>query len=434
MSKVEDAWKLFFEEMGALAIVAQDGFYDFTAKDLNRITGEEPRLLTKWDTKDAVPSIFHDNKLGLLSLSATHYRIGAFNVFHDIESPSTLEISSASVPGWIRSLNESLIGRSESLLIAACYASDILKDFLEEAGELVPTVSGRLRCAKDMDFSVDSTSGRGLSQSIDVSGAQFEVDGGYESPTTLYLIEAKNRFQKNFNIRQLYYPWRYFSDIISPSKPVKSVFLMQHNDVISLYLYDFNGKSMFNSLHLLHTKRYSFCSTEITMENIENVLSAVRNVKTRGDFCEDEVFPQADDFDLVINSCMRLLSTSFNTASWVDDYEYVSRQSYYYSSAARFLGLIEKVDEKYQLTCEGKRILDAPYQKRQMGLMKMMFSVCVIKKTMEYTLKHSGPPCKKDVANWIREDGWELNDTTSLRRAQTVLSWVRWVLNTRTEV
>jgi hypothetical protein len=44
---------------------------------------------------------------------------------------------------------------------------------------------------------------------IEINGTQIEIDGCYETEKSIFIIEAKNKFYENFNIRQLYYPYKY---------------------------------------------------------------------------------------------------------------------------------------------------------------------------------------------------------------------------------
>ena len=433
-NKVDVAWDKVFEQADVLGQVKQNGFYDLPAEKLKRMTGEEPRLLAKWDNRLQVPALFKTHKLSILPLSTTVYRISDFDVFHDLKPYDAKPIVNLEIPSWITTLNHELICRSENLLIAACYASGMLQHFLGEPSDLLATVSGRLRTNR-FSFCVDALKRKGKQHEVTVHNPQIEIDAGYESPTAITLIEAKNRFCENFNIRQLYFPWRYFIELTRAKKQIRSVFLMTHNEVISLFLYEFSEQANFNSLCLIRQQRYSLSSATITLLDIQKILDETKS-ENRAYYLSKETFPQADSFDLVLALCERTYTKAVDALSIAEQYEYDRRQGAYYVQAARFLGLIECANctnGKYVLTPEGRRIFAQPFPKRQFDLIRRIFKNHVFARTMRYTLQHAHPPDKAQVAAWICEDGWVFSDVTAQRRAQTVLSWTNWILALRTE-
>jgi len=430
-NKIDFAWNKVFEQEDVLGHVHQHGFYDLPAEKLKKITGEEPRILTKWDNALQVPALFEKHKLSILPLSTTTYRISDFDVFHNLETSVSKSIMNFEIPPWITTLGHDFALRSENLLIAACYASGILREFLNEPDELFATVSGRLR-TNPFSFHVDSLREKGMRNEVTARNPQIEIDAGYESPSAITLIEAKNRFCENFNIRQLYFPWRYFMELTRGGKKIQPVFIMAHNEVLNLFLYEFGNKMNFNSLRLVRSQRYSLSPTTITVLDIQNILEQTKCVK-RKSYPSGETFPQADSFDLVIALCERAHAGTVDTLSVAEQYEYDRRQGAYYLQAARFLGLVEQVEGKYNLTREGQKIFLQPFQKRQFGLIRQIVKNHVFARAMRHTLQHACPPEKPLVAQWILEDGWELSKVTALRRASTVLSWTNWILNLRND-
>jgi len=431
MNKRDIAWETLFNGLSVLQKIEEDGFFDITAAKLKEITGEEPRLLAKWDSRQKTPQIFLDKKLGMLPLSTEKYRIADFQLFHNLEQDRT-GIRHFSPPGWAQTLTPFWFSRSENILLSACYAAGIFDDFfnLPTGTTCFPTISGRLR-AKDLKFDVE-THLSGKKNRVELSNPQFEIDAGFESEQCIFFVEAKNTFCEDFNIRQLYIPWRYLTGLVS-GKPIHPLFLMSHNGVITLYHYKFEDPVNFNSLSLIKKQRYSLCEFRITMEDIQLIAKKSRK-KNRNEYSAGVVFPQADKFDLIIKLGELLVSETKDTSDVAEYYEYDHRQGQYYVQASRFLGLIRKTEDKYALTTLGQKIFTSDLNTRIRGLIEVVFQSNVFKRTFMHTLKHNGlEPSKELISQWILDDGWDLNLTTRLRRASTVLAWNRWIFLQKTD-
>lgn len=131
---------------------------------------------------------------------------------------------------------------------------------------------------------------------INVDNSQIEIDGGYEGDSSLNLIEAKNYISDDFLIRQLYYPYRLWSNKIG--KRVRPIFLTYSNGIFHLREYEFVTPELYNSIRLIQHKKYAVQEGGINVENIQNILDSIQVVK------EPELpFPQADSFERVINLC-----------------------------------------------------------------------------------------------------------------------------------
>jgi hypothetical protein len=290
-------------------------------------------------------------------------------------------------------------------------------------------VSGRLR-ADNLEFDVYTHSAK--RQHVVAANPQFEIDAGFESEQNVFLVEAKNRYCEDFNIRQLYIPWRYIKEQI-PHKPIYPIFLMSHNGVITLYKYEFSIPDQFNSLLFKKMKRYSLFDYKLTLANMQDIAKATRSCLRKG-FSSDVVFPQADNFELVIKLGELLADVTKDISDVEVLEEYVPRQWDYYAQAARFLGLVEKQKGKYVLSDLGKKLFTADLNTRVCGIIKTMFHSRVMKMTFEKTIMNGGKePNKDEIAQWIIEDGWSLGMTTAKRRASTVQAWNRWVFSQRTE-
>ena len=169
---------------------------------------------------------------------------------------------------------------SEAIALNCANACGILNDFLED-DELVSTVSGRMSSGS-FEFSINTALG---TKNITVSNSQIEIDAAYEGIHYLSLFEAKRDLSDDFLIRQLYYPFRVWSERVT--KTVKSIFLIFSNGMFNLYQYQFEDPQNYNSLKLVKQKNYVIV-TEICLADIENLLRTVPLVQE-----PDISFPQA---------------------------------------------------------------------------------------------------------------------------------------------
>lgn len=421
------AWQNIFERWKIVDAVNRHGYFDITADAIKRASGKEPRIMAKWDSERSVPEVFKKNNLGMISTSRRGYRIAPFNMFHKVEIGvlNAAKIQSREIPSWMLSLGEGLGDRNEPGLLSSCYASGIVSEYANvDQAEVFPGIFGRLSTDK-MRFTLKGIGVcHGKRVPIFCDGIQFEIDSSYESPESMLIIEAKNHLLEDFNLRQLYFPWRYLRDKIS--KTIRPVFVMRSNEIISVCEYEFTKVDEMDSIRLVSANRYSFAETEITVSDLKKVRASIKRPRK----ANDKIFPQADGMDLVIDLCERLRDTSANADVIAEGLNYVHRQGQYYGGAAIFLGLVEKHRRtSYSLTREGIRIFNLPYKEKQLELAKKILEYRVFARSLDFSLMNAEPPGIAQIAKWIIEDGWPMNDTTAHRRASTVVGWVRWLIN-----
>ncbi|MDM8313095.1 transcriptional regulator, partial [Clostridium cadaveris] len=213
-SKNDLAWEQLFNKYNIIHEIELNGKYEITAKQINEV--REARLMTKFDHKVNLPKIFADNKLAILPITRGSYVISKFEAYSKFEDINT-EIVRVQFPEHITSINYGNI-TSEAMAINCAYVSGIIQDFLEDEA-ILPTVSGRMS-SDEFAFKINSKEDK---MHIDVKNSQIEIDGGYEGIETLSLIEAKNTLSDDFIIRQLYYPYRLWSQKIE--KQVRPIFM-----------------------------------------------------------------------------------------------------------------------------------------------------------------------------------------------------------------
>ena len=280
-SKNDIAWEKLFEKYRILEKLANNERILISSTEINQF--REARLMTKFDHRSQLPKLFIEHKLSILPTSRGTYEIGMFETFCDFNKEE-VEVTSIEFPTFLESIDHKDI-TSEAIAINCAFVSKILHDFTGEEN-LLPTVSGRMSSSL-FDFTINSKQN---TVNINVENSQIEIDGGFEGDTSLILIEAKNYISDDFLIRQLYYPYRLWSNKIT--KRVRPIFLTYSNGIFHLREYEFTSPELYNSIQLLHHKKYVVQEGSINIENIQNILERIQVVE------EPELpFPQADSFE-----------------------------------------------------------------------------------------------------------------------------------------
>ena len=418
-TKNDRAWKKLFEKYHILDRISSDGFFIISAAEIREF--REPRLMAKFDHSINLPDIFSSHNLSILPLARGKYIIAPMDAYHQFEDADH-NVSHFSFPQNIQSIDPYNIF-SEIIAINCALLSGILYDFLGE-DELHPTVSGRMG-SHAFSFFI-STKGKEIQVRVDKS--QIEIDAAFEGIEFLALFEAKCDLSKDFLIRQLYYPFRLWNEKIS--KKIRPIFLIYSNSIFSLYEYKFEDPENYNSLRLVKQKNYSIEDTEIEITDIQNICNTIRTIPE-----PDLPFPQANDFKRIINLCELLSHQESLTCDDVTQkYAFDVRQTNYYTDAARYLGLLEKISvqgkSRYNLTMDGQRILKLRYRERQLEFARCILSHPVFLKTMQLSLEMGELLAESAVVEIMKASPlYKIDsDTTYCRRASTVRGWINWIL------
>lgn len=415
----DSAWESLFDKYNILDAVRNQGEFVISASQIKEF--REPRLMTKFDHKVNLPSIFARNNLAILPVTRGDYVISSFSAYKEFESPSD-EVQRISIPAHIQSLMPQFLV-SEAIALNCANACGILSDFLED-DELVSTVSGRMSSG-EFNFNIDTASG---TKSIAVNNSQIEIDAAYEGIQYLSLFEAKRDLSDDFLVRQLYYPYRVWSNRVT--KPVKPVFLIFSNGVFNLYQYQFSDPQSYNSLQLVKQKNYVI-ATEICLADIENLLSNVVEVQE-----PDISFPQANSMTRIINLIELLYEKPVTKQDITSEYAFDERQTNYYTDAGRYLGLIDKCHDDdrnilFQLSPQGRYIMGLEYKARQLAIVSQILSHKVFRETLKLHLQCGEMPDAQTIVQ-IMKNASLYNveaDSTYFRRSSTVVGWVNWILS-----
>lgn len=208
---------------------------------------KEVRILCKQDKREDRPSVFVENGVFLLpKKNGTYYIIkgeGYVDV-PDITSPiidyhKQLDFD----------LESSKIGDSEMQHLDYAYANSLIRTFMNDPS-LVLTIRGR-KYTPQFSFRVNGFD-------IQVQSVQTEVDAGYEGRDQIVLIEAKNSSTNTEIIRQLYYPFRQWSE--NTNKRVIPLFfekrIIDGEEIYYIWQYEFTDRDDYNSIRLVRAERY----------------------------------------------------------------------------------------------------------------------------------------------------------------------------------
>lgn len=423
--KIDETWVKLFEKYDILEEINSTGYYIISANQIKTVY--EPRLVTKFDHSINLPQIFKQNAISILPISRGKYILSKHSMFFQFED-TIKEVNKIQFPGNIESIDIDNI-TSEAIALNSSFLSGMLEDFVQDSN-LVPTVTGRMSSGK-FSFEILNTETKTY-ENVDIENSQIEIDGAYEGEQYLSLIEAKQNISSDFLIRQIYYPYRVWKDKVS--KEVKLIYFIYSNGVFTLYEYKFKDPNKYNSLKLVKQKKYTFDDLIINLETIKEIIDNTDIV------AEPKIpFPQADDFNKVINLCELARNQELNKELIASEYEFNIRQSDYYTNACRYLGLMDKKRNKegvfYLLSEDGQSMLNMNYINRQLFLVKRIVEHEIFKDMLNYAFHNGKSPSTKEIktemnkydlynVGKIKEDS-----STFDRRASSIRGWIEWILS-----
>lgn len=423
MSLIDEKWEILFEKYSIENQIKKNGLFYITADQIREV--KEPRLMTKFDTRESLPSVF-GKKISILPVTRGKYVLGEFDLYQDFpELTSDIkQITSAKIPDYYETIDINDI-RSEASAINIMSITGILDDFLGEEN-MVQTVSGRMGSGR-FGFHVSdygNTPNIGDMPYIMVTNSQVEIDGGFENPNIFSIIEGKNVIHSNFLIRQLFYPTKLWKQKID--KPIRPVFMVYSNSIFRLLEYEFTNIGYYNSIRLVQERNYSLEDIDITLDDLHDVWKKVP-VKP-----EPEVtFIQADSFNKVISLVENLNESPMTTGEIAELFGFKERQSDYYFNACKYLGLAEKQSDeegvKVHITGLGKRLLRMRYKERQLEYVRLILEHQVFYELFQIMFRIGEVPDKSCVTAKMRElnvCGENLID----RRSSSVRGWLYWIL------
>ena len=424
------AWDKAFSYLGLLGPIQKQGWVDVTARDLREF--REPRLMAKIDYSNNRPKIFREEDLNILALSSSHYRIGKFNVFHELPEDLSPQppITRVNLPMGIESLAFKGL-TSESAVVTSAHAAGILDNFC--GGELLLTSFGRMR-TPSFNFSISGAGGSRFELQVD--SATIEIDAAYENSRALHILEVKNHRPSDFNMRQLYYPFRTWKAKIN--KPVQCVFMTFSNDVYDLHEVAFEDSTDFSSSVVGNHQRFMVGEGTIRLQDLEEIAHRIAAIQNWNRAYRERIpFPQADSFTRVVDLISILIERPMSVGDLAEHYGFDARQSDYYYNAARYLGLASSSrDPRLEVelrepTSEALTIFAQPYRAKFLALANLVLKIEPINATFLMAQEKAGkfdPHAVQEIfarSEEARTLGYSAS--TIERRSQTIIAWVHWL-------
>lgn len=204
----------------------------------------EPRLLCSQNTNKL--NIFIKNNISILPIKNGLYLISNENIYCDLFYNNDKIIK-------LNSNKEILltIGESEQTKLDMLRYTNVFDDYyINEKIKYDKLLTSRHRLTTTMKLG---------KKKINVKGVQFETDGCYVSENNIIIVEMKNNKKQidYFNIRQLYYPYRYVYDFAEKNNIKKNIiclFIHYINNKYHVRQYKFREFNIFDSIYLYNYK------------------------------------------------------------------------------------------------------------------------------------------------------------------------------------
>lgn len=248
------SWKKIWDDKGLDKHDFSKSPVTITAEEIKRscqnfteVHDKEVRILCKQDKREDRPKIFRDNGLFLLPKKNGSYYIIKGEGYVDVPNITT------PIKDYHKQLDfeleSSKVGDSEMQHLDYAYANSLIRTFMNDPS-LVLTIRGR-KYTPQFRFKVNGFD-------IETQSVQTEVDAGYEGKKQIVLIEAKNSSNTTEIIRQLYYPFRQWSE--NTTKKVVPVFfekrVVNNEDLYYIWEYEFTDINDYNSIKLVKSERF----------------------------------------------------------------------------------------------------------------------------------------------------------------------------------
>ncbi len=428
-------WEHIFDKYNILSEIKNYNMFFIDSKIINQF--RETRLMVKFDHSINLPTIFSENNLSILPVTRNRYVIGNFSTYQSLPDNTENKILYCDFPNHIRTIDYNNL-YSESSALHCAYLTKMIDYIVGE--ETFPTVSGRMSTSSfsfQIDCSIDTSYSLFARKfDIDVNNSQCEIDAGFESLNYYIIIEAKNYMVDDFNIRQLYYPYRLWNNKIE--KDILPVLFIYSNNIFHFFLYTFKDLHHYNSLQLYKHFQFSIVPEPITVDDIIDIFEQTNIV----DESDKVPFPQADSFERVYDLLILLVENNLEKTTITTRYQFNMRQTDYYTNAGIYLGLIEKYKKRnltmkktfvyYRLSSNGKKIMQMDLKNRYLAIAKQILQHEAFHKVMCGYLEnnyHLSIDAVTEIIRSCKLNKVNMESTTVRRRSSTVYSWIMWIQN-----
>lgn len=315
--KQDIAWQYLFDRFDIPNQIEKYGGFEITSSDINKYVREyyanrpdnapDARNLLKFDFSSDLPEVFKESvnkevfgkkaQFSLMPKGKDRYEISDFKTFENLKY-EVLEPVRMTFPKWISGIRpespETI--NSEAVAQSVAEMSGMLKYVMNDLdADVVATLSGKKGTGL-IDFQISHF--RDGQTKFVIDGWQSEIDGVYESPSRVLIIESKKKRPEDFNIRQLYIPTRIYHDQMKFPKEIYSAYFTYTDDVFSFHVYQFTDINDFNSLKKIREYEFVFEeeSKPVTRDTLKMLLAQEPNsMEPRREDGELVPFIQAND-------------------------------------------------------------------------------------------------------------------------------------------
>jgi hypothetical protein len=391
VSGLHEAWKSIPLE-GELQLI--------TADQVRELSGREPRLMMKWDHSAQLPPALKEQSRFILPLRNGLYAVLRGQGYHRPE-PCPPPLDFPRQTSFHLATSETGISEMQHLDLA--YNTGMLSHFLSEP-VLYPTIRGRKRSP-----AFDLVAGE---HRLHVEGVQVEIDGGYEGRRCVAVVEAKIGECEDFHLRQLYYPFRFWTH--SSEKTVRPVFFTFEPaaQVYRFREYAFEPPELYQAPRLVKATAYRLVEAVAEAGKVAPVKRTVP-------------IPQADRLDRIAEIPLLVALGYATPKALAERLEMDPRQGSYYLDAACAVGLLEK--DPYRLSDLGEEYAGAEQGVREAILARAVLGVPLIQELLISLLTSPNGLLRREELLEVMRRSAGLGESTAVRRAQTLWAWLAWV-------
>lgn len=420
--KNDEAWEKLFDKYDILSEIDRNETFSIRSKQINEF--REARLMTKFDHSNQLPEIFSKNNITILPDSRGNYILGKFKMFEELKHKNLKPIS-MKIPDFIQSLDITKI-TSESSALNIAHMSQMIDSVMRtkhNEPQSLLTLSGRMSSGS-LQYNILNVNKK--IHEFSVENAQIEIDGSYENLNKILIVEAKNKIPLDFNIRQLYYPFRLYQNL-NTTKDITPVFFTYADDIFSFHVYKFTDTMNYSSIKKVEQINFILDdSLDLNLEEVKQISATVKEVEEP----KNVPFPQADTFTRILDMIDYIYERK-NKYELAEAYDFDLRQSDYYANALVYLGLATKQDYYFKLNNEGIKIKNMHNSnKRNALIISKILSHKPFKLAFDSTLKNGGEYDRKYISKVLLDNVKSINSiSTANRRMQTVIAWLNWIFS-----
>lgn len=422
MASGSEVWEEVFLRSDLSQRIKTDGVFFISSKQLNQFSkpmgGPDARNLVKYDHKSQLPSSLRKNNLSILPVARGEFAIGSFDIYAPLGEDSSPPLINYSIPSHLETLQK-LRSEMDSLILV--HHAGAIADLV---GEEAAFVGGGKDSGPGFTMTVSSAGKHAREKLFIKKGVAIEIDGLFESKSFILAIEAKMKSAVDFNIRQLYYPFRSLRD--RHSKSIRTLYLSVSNGIFDAREFIFKDRESISSYQQTNRTRFTFSSDQITRSEIEELVAKSVPVEIGHGF----PVPQADNLERVIDLAQRLSEGPMTKNQISNTYGFHPRQSDYYANAAGYLGLARRNGPaSWESTALGRTVFSLGFKERNLELIRAVLAQASIRLGYKHFVRTNEVPNKEEAVSIISEaeDLSKISGSTIPRRVSTLRGWVRWI-------